>query len=95
MPPVGTHAPGMIGLPPTAGFVPKWFRLQGAAQAEQWTAVTSVVLSTLHDMGYFIPSVCAAFMKAEDRPESAQPLGGDRLDGDTENDDSSKDDDQE
>ena len=33
--------------------------------------------------------------KAEDRPESAQPLGGDRLDGDTENDDSSKDDDQE
>ena len=33
--------------------------------------------------------------KAEDRPESAQPLGGDRLDGDTENEDSSKDDDQE
>ena len=33
--------------------------------------------------------------KASDRPESAQPLGGDRLDGDTENDDSSKDDDQE
>ena len=32
---------------------------------------------------------------ADDRPESAQPLGGDRLDGDTENDDSSKDDDQE
>ena len=33
--------------------------------------------------------------KSEDRPESAQPLGGGRLDGDTENDDSSKDDDQE
>ena len=32
---------------------------------------------------------------ADDRPESAQPLGRDRLDGDTENDDSSKDDDQE
>ena len=33
--------------------------------------------------------------KASDRPESAQPLGGDRLGGDTENEDSSKDDDQE
>lgn len=32
---------------------------------------------------------------ADDRPESAQPLGGDSLDRDTENDDPSKDDDQE
>ena len=33
--------------------------------------------------------------KEDDHHETAQPLGGDRLDGDTENDDSSKDDDQE
>ncbi len=33
--------------------------------------------------------------KADDRPESAQPLGGESLGGDTENDDPSKDDDQE
>ncbi len=61
----------MIGLPPTAGFVSKWFILQGAAQAEQWTAVVIVVLSTLLNMGYFIPIVYAAFMKPEDRPEEA------------------------
>jgi len=33
--------------------------------------------------------------KAESRPEAAQPLGGDRLDRDTETEDASKDDDQE
>jgi predicted small lipoprotein YifL len=33
--------------------------------------------------------------KASDRPESAQPLGGDRLDDDTDNEDTAKDDDQE
>ncbi len=32
--------------------------------------------------------------KASDRPESAQPLGGDRLDDDTDNEDTAKDDDQ-
>jgi predicted small lipoprotein YifL len=32
---------------------------------------------------------------ADDRPEAAQPLGGDRLDGDTDNEDTAKDDDQE
>ncbi len=30
---------------------------------------------------------------AEDRPEAAQPLGGDRLGGEAENEDSSQDDD--
>ncbi|MEQ8506544.1 MAG: proton-conducting transporter membrane subunit [Rhodospirillales bacterium] len=61
----------MIGLPPTAGFVSKWFILQGAAQAEQWFAICVVVASTLLNMGYFIPIIYAAFMKTEDRPEDA------------------------
>ena len=71
----------MIGLPPTAGFVSKWFILQGAAQAEQWLAVCVVVASTLLNMGYFIPIIYAAFMKAEDRPEDAKDSGHDDHDG--------------
>ena len=59
----------MIGLPPTFGFVSKWFILQGAAQAEQWLAVSVIVASTLLNMGYFIPIVYSAFMRPEDRPE--------------------------
>ena len=37
----------MIGLPPTGGFVSKWFMLSGAMQVEHWTAVAVIAVSTL------------------------------------------------
>ncbi len=36
----------MIGLPPTAGFISKWYILQGAVVAENMVAVTVLILST-------------------------------------------------
>jgi multicomponent Na+:H+ antiporter subunit D len=54
----------MIGVPPTVGFVSKWFILQGAMQAEQFVAVAVVIVSTLLNAAYFLPIVHAAFFRA-------------------------------
>ncbi|MCG8378712.1 MAG: monovalent cation/H+ antiporter subunit D family protein [Proteobacteria bacterium] len=53
----------MIGVPPTAGFLSKWFILQGAFTIESWFAVTVIVISTLLNAAYFLPIVYMAFFK--------------------------------
>ena len=55
----------MIGLPPTAGFLGKWFMLTGAAQSEQWFAVAVIVASTILNAAYFLPIVYTAFFERE------------------------------
>ena len=56
----------MIGVPPTAGFLGKWFLLTGAAQAANWIAVGVIVLSTVLNAAYFLPIVFRAFFRAPD-----------------------------
>ena len=55
----------MIGLPPAAGFISKWYMLLGAFQAEQFVAIGVIILSTLLNAAYFVPIVYAAFFKTE------------------------------
>lgn len=57
----GIGALSMIGLPPAAGFVSKWFMVAGALQAEQWVALGVIATSTLLNAGYFLPVVYRAF----------------------------------
>lgn len=52
----------MIGLPPAAGFVSKWYLLQGALATSQWMAVGVIIVSTLLNAGYFLPIVYRAFL---------------------------------
>jgi multicomponent Na+:H+ antiporter subunit D len=54
----------MIGLPPAAGFVSKWYMLSGAVAAQHWAAVGVIALSTLLNAGYFLPIVYRAFFVA-------------------------------
>jgi len=54
----------MIGVPPTAGFVSKWYILSGAFDADNMAAVGVIVLSTLLNAGYFLPIVYRAFFNA-------------------------------
>jgi multicomponent Na+:H+ antiporter subunit D len=56
---------GMIGVPPTAGFLGKWLMLQGAMQTSQWVVVGVIVASTLLNACYFLPIVFRAFFVAE------------------------------
>ncbi|MCK5167235.1 MAG: monovalent cation/H+ antiporter subunit D family protein, partial [Rhodospirillaceae bacterium] len=68
----------MIGLPPTAGFVSKWYILSGALETQQMFGVGVIVLSTLLNAAYFLPIVYAAFFKAEktkpDQPHGEAPM---------------------
>jgi multicomponent Na+:H+ antiporter subunit D len=70
----------MIGVPPTAGFLGKWFILVAAVQVRAWFAIAVIVISTLLNAGYLLPIVYRAFMPArtgEDgavRTESPWPM---------------------
>lgn len=56
----------MIGLPPTAGFLGKWYMLSGAASTGQWVAVGVIMASTVLNAAYFLPVVYAAFWRPPD-----------------------------
>jgi multicomponent Na+:H+ antiporter subunit D len=71
----------MIGLPPTVGFVSKWFMLSGAMSAEStfgsMVAVTAIIISTLLNAAYFLPIVYHAFFSDEcvdDHPLNAKDI---------------------
>ena len=67
----------MIGLPPTAGFLGKWFMLTGAMETGQWFAVGVIVISTILNAAYFLPVVYVAFFLApkedDDHPHGEAP----------------------
>ncbi len=65
----------MIGLPPAAGFVSKWYMLSGAMAAQHWVAVAVIVGSTLLNAGYFLPIVYRAFFVAVAHDEHDHPHG--------------------
>ncbi|MCC7413695.1 MAG: monovalent cation/H+ antiporter subunit D family protein [Gammaproteobacteria bacterium] len=56
----------MIGVPPTAGFVSKWYILAGAFQAESYFAIFTIVASTVLNAAYFLPIVFIAWFSKED-----------------------------
>jgi multicomponent Na+:H+ antiporter subunit D len=59
-------AVSMIGAPPFAGFISKWYLLSGALQTDQIVAVAALIISTLLNAAYFMPIVYVAFFKPED-----------------------------
>jgi len=58
---------GLIGLPPFAGFITKWFLGSGALHAgEDWVVIV-LVISSLLNAGYFLPIIYQGwFMERED-----------------------------
>jgi multicomponent Na+:H+ antiporter subunit D len=54
---------GMIGVPPTAGFISKWYLATGAAAAEQPWFILVLAISSLLNAVYFLPIVYAAWFK--------------------------------
>jgi multicomponent Na+:H+ antiporter subunit D len=74
---VGTLS--MIGLPPTGGFISKWYLLTGAWTAGEIFVVVVITLSTLLNAAYFLPIVYRAFFRA---PAPAAHGHGDHAHGD-------------
>ena len=56
----------MIGVPPTAGFVSKWFIIAGAFQLDNYFVLVVLILSTALNAAYFLPIIFNAFFKPED-----------------------------
>jgi len=56
----------MIGVPPTVGFLGKWYILSAAITATDYFVLFVIFCSTLLNTGYFIPIIYNAFMRAED-----------------------------
>ncbi len=66
----------MIGVPPTAGFVSKWFMLTGATSAENWVALGVIVVSTGLNAAYFLPIVWRAFWRPAPAADHHHPAHG-------------------
>lgn len=60
----------MIGVPPTAGFVSKWYILGGSLEASNYLAVFTLIGSTVLNTMYFLPIIYRAWF----RPEKIAPL---------------------
>lgn len=71
----------MIGLPPTIGFMGKWYIAVGAIEEGALLVAFIVVVSTLLTIGYTIPYINAMYFKSEaegrvDRPRVTRPMVG-------------------
>jgi multicomponent Na+:H+ antiporter subunit D len=72
---------GMIGVPPLAGFVTKWYIGIGAVNAGESWAVGVIVLSSVLTAMYFLPIVKTAWFDEADAEWAPRPAGR-RLEGD-------------
>lgn len=54
---------GMIGVPPMAGFVSKWYLGIGAVEADLLGVVVVLVVSTILNAAYFLPVLYVAWFK--------------------------------
>ncbi len=63
----------MIGVPPTGGFVSKWYILAGAFEADNYVAIFTMIASTALNALYFLPIIYLAWFGRE--PEGAQEHG--------------------
>jgi multicomponent Na+:H+ antiporter subunit D len=55
---------GMIGIPPTAGFVTKWHLGLGGLAAGQGWIVAILLLSSVLNAAYFLPAIARAWFRA-------------------------------
>lgn len=65
----------LIGIPPAAGFLSKWFILTSAVDGSHYYVLAVLFVSTLLNAAYFLPIVHAAFFRKPDDPVEAHPHG--------------------
>jgi formate hydrogenlyase subunit 3/multisubunit Na+/H+ antiporter MnhD subunit len=61
-------AVGMIGIPPTVGFVSKWYLCLGGISAGSWWVVGLLLTSSLLNGIYFLPIVTKAWFGEQQGP---------------------------
>lgn len=64
----------MIGVPPVAGFVTKWYLTVGAVEAGQIPILIVLLASTLLNAAYFIPVIYTAFFQSPEEAPASGPI---------------------
>lgn len=59
----------VIGIPPTGGFISKWYMLQGALQADHFWIMVIYLVSSLLNACYFLPIVYKAFFCTDEESQ--------------------------
>ena len=65
----------LIGIPPAAGFISKWFILSSAVDSGQVFVLAVLIASTLLNAAYFLPIVHAAFFRKPDDADEGHSHG--------------------
>lgn len=65
----------LIGIPPAAGFLSKWFILGSAVDGHHAYVLAALFASTLLNAAYFLPIVHAAFFRKVDAGDEHHPHG--------------------
>ncbi len=65
----------LIGVPPAAGFVSKWFIMSGAVEGGHYLALAVLIASTLFNAAYFLPIIYTAFFRKPDEASMAHAHG--------------------
>lgn len=64
----------MIGAPPVAGFVTKWYLLNGAMEIHNLPIVIMLMISTILNAGYFVPITIRAFFRGNNQTWSREGI---------------------
>ena len=54
----------LIGVPPLAGFISKWYLVSGSIEANELPILVVILTSSLLNAGYFLPILYKAFFEA-------------------------------
>ena len=65
---------GMIGIPPTAGFVTKWHLGLGGLQAGQGVVIWILLLSSVLNAAYFLPIIARIWFLRPEGEEAGAPV---------------------
>jgi multicomponent Na+:H+ antiporter subunit D len=64
----------LIGLPILGGFVSKWYIVESALDVNRWFIISVIIISTLLNIGYFIPIIYKVFFIAGNSKKSLKKL---------------------
>ena len=63
----------VIGLPPTGGFISKWYLALGSLDADLWPVLVVLLTSSLLNAFYFLPIVFKAFFNVAEPGAESTP----------------------
>jgi multicomponent Na+:H+ antiporter subunit D len=70
----------LIGVPPTCGFFSKWYLILGAIEAESWTFIVALLLSSAVNAILFFKIVEIAYYKEASHAHNGDSHGGNTID---------------